>query len=321
MNYDGPPKDYHFLLLPKLTLLAFTAAVEPLRIANQVSGKALYRWFLMTEDGGPVQCSCGVEITPDGGLHDVPRQAGAFVCAGIEPADTLSPRAVAWISRQAAHGCEVGGICTGAFALARAGAIRGRRFTLHWENQPAFVEMFHDLSPTGHLYEIDRGLITCGGGSAATDMMLTLIERDHGRNLAMIVADMCLHGRSGGQGVTQKSAYSAALGSRNPHLIAAIRLMQENIETPIDILAVAAAVGISRRQLERLFRQHTSVSPVEYYVDLRVARAHALLNETTLSIGEIAVATGFSGTSQLAQRFRKRYGQSPGAYRRGWAQG
>ncbi|QYX56289.1 GlxA family transcriptional regulator [Roseovarius sp. SCSIO 43702] len=317
--YDGPPRDYHFLLLPKLTLLAFTAAVEPLRIANQVSGKALYRWFLMTEDGQPVQCSCGVRITPDSALEDVPRQAAAFVCAGIEPATTVSSRAVAWISRQAAHGCEVGGICTGAFALARAGVIRGRRFTLHWENQPAFQEIFHDLTPTGHLYEADRGLLTCGGGSAATDMMLSLIERDHGKDLAQIVADMCLHARSGGQDVAQRSAYSAALGSRNPHLIAAIRMMQENIETPVDILEIADEVGISRRQLERLFRQHTSVSPVEYYIDLRVARAYALLNETNLGIGEIAAATGFSGTSQLAQRFRRRYGMSPGAYRRSWS--
>ncbi len=317
--YDGPPKDYHFLLLPRLTLLAFTSALEPLRIANQVSGKALYRWFLMTEDGAPVTCSCGVHITPDSGLVDVPRNAAAFVCGGTEPAGTASSRIVNWIARQDAHGCAVGGICTGAFALARAGVIRDRSFTLHWENQPSFVEIFPRLEPTGHLFEADRGLVTCGGGSAATDMMLGLIERDHGKELALIVADMCLHARSGAQGVAQRSAYSAALGSRNPHLIAAIRLMQENIETPRDILSISEEVGVSRRQLERLFKQHTAVSPVEYYIDLRIARAHALLNETDMSIAEIASATGFSGTSLLAARFRKRYGKPPGAYRRSWS--
>jgi len=152
-------------------------------------------------------------------------------------------------------------------------------------------------------------------------MMLSIIERAQGKNLALIVADMCLHARSGAQSVAQKSAYSAALGSRNPHLIAAIRLMQDNIETPIDIHEITEEIGISRRQLERLFRQHTSVSPMDYYVDLRVARAHALLNETTLSVGEIAVASGFTGTSQLAKRFRQRYGKSPAAYRRTWENG
>ena len=316
--YDGPPKDYFFVLLPGLTLLAFTAALEPLRIANQVSGKTLYRWFLMTADGGPVTCSCGVQVTPDGGLQDLSRGATGFVCSGVDPRSTSLPRVVTWVARQQAHGCSIGGICTGAFALARAGVIRGRRFTLHWENQPGFVELFQGLEPTGNLYENDRGLITCGGGHAATDMVLELIERDHGKDLAMIVADMCLHSRTGAQGSPQKSAYSAALGSRNPHLIAAIRLMQENIETPVDVLSLADEVGISRRQLERLFRQHTGMSPVEYYIDLRVGRAHALLNETNLSIAEIAAATGFSGTSQLAARFRKRYGKAPGAHRRSW---
>ena len=319
--YDGPPRDYHFLLLPGLTLLAFTAALEPLRIANQVSGKALYRWFLMTEDGAPVVCSCGVQVTPDGALEDLPRQATGFVCAGIDPAATSLPRVVTWVARQHAHGCAVGGICTGAFSLARAGVIKGRKFTLHWENQPGIVEIFQELEPTGNLYENDRGLITCGGGHAATDMMLDLIERDHGKDLAMIVADMCLHTRASAQAMPQKSAYSAALGSRNPHLIAAIRLMQEHIETPMEVLDIADEVGISRRQLERLFRQHTGVSPVEYYTELRVGRAHALLNETNLSIAEIAAATGFSGTSQLAARFRKRFGKSPGAYRRSWSGG
>jgi len=126
--YDGPPRDYYFLLLPKLTLLAFTSALEPLRVANQIAGKELYRWYVMTGDNAPVTCSCGVNITPDTPLRDVPRDAAAFVCAGIEPLDTLTRRAVTWISRQRAFGCMAGGICTGAFALARAGLLEGRRF-------------------------------------------------------------------------------------------------------------------------------------------------------------------------------------------------
>src|SRR6056297_474641 len=91
--YDRPPRDVYFLLLPKLTLLAFTSALEPLRVANQVAGRELYRWYVMTGDGGPVTCSCGVNITPDGRLGDIPRDALAFVCAGIEPTETVSPRA------------------------------------------------------------------------------------------------------------------------------------------------------------------------------------------------------------------------------------
>ncbi len=304
--YDGPPRDYYFLLLPKLTLLAFTSAVEPLRVANQVSGKALYRWYIMTADNAPVSCSCGVNITPDTNLRDVPRSAAAFVCAGIEPLETLTPAATAWISRQRAFGCKVGGICTGAFALARAGLLKDRRFTLHWENQPAFTETCHGLTPTGSLYENDGGLLTCGGGGAAADMMLDIIERDHGRDLAGIVADMCLHFRTASRAALQRPAAAAVIGSRAPRLIAAVGFMTDHIEDPVEMGDVARHIGLSRRQLERLFRRHLSVTPAQYYLDLRVARAHALLNETSMSVAEIAAATGFASSSQLSQRFRKR---------------
>ncbi len=320
VGYDGPPKDYFFLLLPKLTLLAFTSAVEPLRITNQVTGKELYRWYVMTEDGGPVTCSCGVHITPDSGLQNIPRDAAGFVCSGIEPMANLSPGVVHWVSRQRAFGCKVGGICTGAFALARAGLLEGGKFTLHWENQPSFRETFIGLEPTGNLYENDQGLLTCGGGSAATDMMLDIIEQEHGAELATIVADMCLHFRSNNREAPQKSAYSFGLGSRNRHLIAAMQYMQKTLEDPVDIEAVAAHVDISRRQLERLFSGHVGVTPAQFYMDMRVTRAHALLNETNLSLAEIAAATGFGSTTQLAQRFRRRFGKSPSAWRKSWSQ-
>ena len=316
VNYEGPPHDVYFLLLPKLTLLAFTSALEPLRIANQVSGKELYRWHLMTEEGTPVRCSCGVLITPDTALQDIPRGAAAFVCAGVEPNETHSARTITWLSKQHAFGCRVGGICTGAFALARAGLLKGRRFTLHWENQPAFVEIFHDLPPTGALYENDNGLITCGGGSAATDMMLNQIECDHGPGLATIVSDMCLHSRGLRSEAPQKSIYSQALNSQNTRLIAAMEYMHEALECPLEIQDIAIKVGISKRQLERLFRRYTGITPAQLYLELRIARAHALLNETGMSIAEIAIATGFATTSQFSARFRKRFGTPPSIHRR-----
>lgn len=319
VDYNGPPKDFYFLLLPNLTMLAFSAAVEPLRVVNQVSGKALYRWFVMSEDGAPVRCSNGIVLTPDSGLENVPKTALAFICSGTEPTDSISPRVLQWISRQHAFGCKVGGICTGAFALARAGMLTGRRFTLHWENQPAFVEHFIGLEPSTNLYENDAGLMTCGGGNAATDMMLDMIETDHGKDLANVVADMCIHARSNNREVPQKSPLSVVLGSRNRHLISALQLMNENLENPLEMAEIAEAANISRRQLERLFKRYVSVTPAQFYLDLRVSRAHALLNETALSIAEIAAATGFNSTSQLALRFRKRYGQPPGAFRKSWA--
>lgn len=318
VDYDGPAREFYFLLLPRLTLLAFSAALEPLRIANQVAGKELYRWYLMTEDGAPVRCSCGVLLTPDRALGDLPRDARGFVCAGVEPARHVSARVAHWISRQRAFGGRVGGICTGAFALAQAGQLDGRRFTLHWENQPAFMERYIGLTPSGRLFENDNGLLTCGGGSAATDMMLSLIEADHGTDLAAVVADMCLHQRSRSPDMAQRSAHSRALSSRNPHLLAAIQIMSDTLETPLESDDIARQAGVSRRQLERLFRRYINQSPAQFYMGLRVSQAHALLGETSMSVGEIAMATGFASASQLSARFRKRFGLSPGAYRKTW---
>jgi transcriptional regulator GlxA family with amidase domain len=319
VDYDGPPRDFHFVLLNKLTMLAFSSAVEPLRIANQITGRPLYRWFTMTADGSPVRCSNNVLITPDGPLIDITKQDRSFVCSGVEPTASLDSKVTNWVRRQQAHGTQVGGICTGAFTLAATGALTNRRFTLHWENQPAFLETYSDLKPTPNLYEKDQGLMTCGGGSASTDMILDLIETDHSKELAIMVADMCLHSRSLNKGVRQQSAQAVALGTRNPRMIKAMELMEANLEDPIPIDELSAEVGLSRRQLERLFKRYLSETPTETYMSHRVARAHALLSETNLSITEIAMATGFSNPNQLSLRFRKRFGISPYTLRKGWA--
>jgi transcriptional regulator GlxA family with amidase domain len=318
IKYDGPPKDFYFILLPKMTLLAFSAAVEPLRVANQVTKKELYRWFTLSDDGLPVTCSNLVTITPDMALQPLPKEASYFVCAGVEPATAASEKTLNWLNRQRAFGSTVGGICSGAFALAKAGLLKNRKFTLHWENQPAFSEHFPGLEPTPNLYENDDGLLTCGGGNAATDMMLDLIEADHGKDLAIIVADMCIHSRSHNQSAPQKSAYSVALGSRNQRLINAMQYMEDNLEEPVDISELADHVQTSRRQLERLFKKYVLMTPNQFYFDLRVSRAHALLNETNLPVTEIAMATGFNSTAQLAKRFKAKYGTSPQAFRKGW---
>ncbi len=318
LAHDGPPRDCYFLLLPKLTMLAFSAAVEPLRIANQVTRKELYRWFTLSGDGGPIRCSNGVQIQPDSGLETMSRDALVFVCSGVEPAEAASGPVLNWLRRQRAFGVQLGGICTGAFALAEIGALQGRAFTLHWENQPAFAERYPGLEPSGALYEVADGMMTCGGGSAATDMMLELIEREHGAELAIVVADMCIHTRSHNRAAPQQSAYSVAIGSRNPRLLAAMQYMQDNLEEPLTIHDIAAAMHISRRQLERLFKRYVGVSPNAFLVDLRLKRAHALLNETNLSVTEIAAACGFGSTRQMSERFREAYGRSPHHFRKGW---
>jgi AraC family carnitine catabolism transcriptional activator len=319
VDTTGPARVFHFLLLPKLTMLAFSAAVEPLRIANQLAQKTLYEWYTVSAHGAPVTCSNGITITPDMGLGDLPKGATVFVCSGVEPHKSASPDVVGWLRRHHRMGVRMGGICTGAFALAQAGIIGKNRFTLHWENQPAFTESHPDFVPTQNLYEIEERLITCGGGNAATDMMLDLIEADHGPQMALVVADMCIHKRSNDRQAPQKSSLSVAIGSRNQKLLQAIQVMTQTVEEPLPLLDLCETLDISRRQLERLFKKYTHQSPTQFYYGLRLERAHALLNETNMTITEIAAATGFNSTSHLARQFRTKYGVSPNSFRKAWS--
>jgi AraC family transcriptional regulator, carnitine catabolism transcriptional activator len=316
---DDTPRDFYFLLLNKSTMLAVAAAIEPLRIANQVTNSQLYRWYVMTEDGAPIKCSNGMTVTPDHALQPLPPEAVGFVCAGVEPQDGIGEVTLNWLRREHRFGRHLGGICTGAFALAQAGLLSNRSFTLHWENQPGFIEEYPDLSPSPHIYEIDERLMTCGGGSAATDMMLNLIEAHHGKQLAIIVADMCLHVRSGSKMVSQKSNYAVAIGSRNPRLLMALQLMQDSIENPLTIEELCRELDISRRQLERLFARYLDQSPVQVYFDMRLSHANALMTETNMSVTEIALASGFNSATHFSRQFKRKFGTSPHFFRKGWS--
>lgn len=310
---DGAPltRDFHFLLLPKMTMLAFSAALEPLRIANQLTGKCLYRWHLLTEDGQPVRCSNGVSIVADGGLGETRPEDTVFVCSGVDGYLAASARAVAWLREQARHGRTMGGLCTGAFSLARAGLLAGRRFTLHWENQPAFAEIFPELPVASQIYCRDGQIITCGGGNAGVDLVVSLIRDHHGSGLATRVAEMCLHGLPRGEADAQRLAAAAEPALRDPRLAAILAAMREGFAGDIDVGELAARHGLSRRQMERLFQSRLGSSPAAALRDMRLDRAHSLMAETGLSLMDIAVACGFQSAATFRKAYRQRFGVLP----------
>ncbi|MCB6176627.1 GlxA family transcriptional regulator [Rhodobacter sp. Har01] len=280
----GPTRTYAFILVPGFTLLAFASAVEPLRIANQLSQQPLYRWRVLSETGGPVASSSGIAVGADGPIETFDRDARVFVCAGNPQSAAAAPAVVAAVARHHRFGGVVGGICTGAVALAKAGLVAGRRFTLHWENQPGFVETFPDQTPTASRFETDGRLMTCGGGAASTDMMLSVIADEHGADFAAMVSEMCLRTVMPGVDPEQRSSLAALMSSRNPVLIASVTLMNRHIEEPLSMDDLAEAAGYSRRHLERLFREATGKSPGEFYRGLRLDRGRNLLSTTELTL-------------------------------------
>lgn len=307
-------RDYYFILLPKMTLLAFSSAVEPLRLANQLTGQCLYRWFLLSEDGQPVQCSNSISIAADSPLIPVHRDDAVLVCSGLEGHRAAQPKTLDYLRRHHRNGGLVGGICTGAYTLARAGLLTARKFTLHWDNQPAFSEHFPALPVSAHLFERDRNIITCGGGAAGTDMMLSVIEQDHGPGLAHRVADMCVHGAKRRADVAQQSSIATAINSRNPRLVRLVRQMHDNIEEPLGLVEMTEQEGISKRQMERLFLRYLGAPPSQYYKNIRVDHGRTLIVETDMTITEIAFACGFSSQLLFSRAYKLRFGENPSAF-------
>lgn len=304
-------KSYAFLLLRDFTLLAFSAAIEPFRIANQLSQKPLYRWSVVSEDGKPVRSSSGVEIAADGPLQSIGRDTVIFACSGNLGGGNPSKSTLAFLHRHHRTGGTLGGVCTGAVALAQAGLLEGRAFTLHWECHPGFVETFPQLVPSKRRFEIDNRVLTCGGGAAAADMAISIIRKDHGDAFATIVADMCLLRDDAGANLGQRTSIGAVLHTRNPGLIEIVKLMTDNVEAPLTIEELAARVGYTKRHIERQFQRCLGVTPTRFYQNLRLDLARSLITETDMSLFEIAAACGFNSKSYFAKVFARRFGKPP----------
>ncbi len=303
------------VLVPQFSMSAFSAALEPFRIANQLTGQPLYHWRLLSEDGKPVRASNGVEVCVDGNLSDTERDTLVFVCSGVEPQKMTTDAVAHWVRRQWRNGRIVVGLCTGAHALAQAGILSGKQFTLHWENLPAFREMYPDLEPLEQLYTVDGRIMTCSGGSAATDLCVKLIKDSHGQLLSQEVLNMCLVPFQRAGTDRQTASQSAAIGTRNQKLVEMVVYFEEHLEEGVNLEAASAQVGVSRRQMERLFKQYTGTSPREYLMNMQLQRGRALLAETNLSVAEVAIASGFLSAVSFSKRYRSKYGQSPFQFR------
>ena len=306
-------RDFYFLLLPRTTMLAFGSAIEPLRIANQLTGKCLYRWHVISESGEPVRCSNGISISVDGPLKQISTSDVLLVCSGLEGFSAANTKSLDALRYHKRRGGIVGGICSGAYSLARAGVLENKSFTLHWENQGAFAEQYPELALSDQLFIVDNNVITCGGGVSAVDLMLALIEEDYGAGLAQKVADMCVLGSQRKREVHQRASISSALNSRNPRLVNAVHIMSENLEDPLSLEDVAYQVGASTRQLERLFKRFLGITPSRYYKDIRLDLGRSLIHETELSVMEIAFACGYASSTQFSKGYKARFGESPHA--------
>ncbi|WP_292288448.1 GlxA family transcriptional regulator [Marivita sp.] len=314
VELDRVPKRsrrFVFVLLPDFTMLCFAAAVEALRIANRMANRQLYEWTIIGEGGEEVTCSAGVSFKLDSDLIELNRDDMALLCGGIDVQSATTRRIINWLRREARRGLSVAGLCTAAHSLATAGLLDGKRATIHWENQDSFSEEFPEVELTKSIFVVDGNRITTAGGTASVDLMLKIIADDYGEELAGAVADQLIYNSIRTDQDTQRLSVPTRIGVRHPKLSKVIQMMEQNIEEPISPSILAQQVGMSTRQLERLFRRYLNRSPKRYYMELRLQKARNLLMQTDMSVINVALACGFASPSHFSKCYRAHYETTP----------
>jgi transcriptional regulator GlxA family with amidase domain len=304
-----------FLTLPQYSQIAVANAVEPLRMANSISGQLAYEWVITSLDGQPVSASNGLSLSPTVGLHQIGRPDIVFVCGGRNVRDAVTPTLLAALRRLSEQGTGLGALCTGGYALARAGLLDRCRATIHWENVSALREEFPRIIISDQVFTIDRNRYTASGGVAPLDLMLNLIETKLGSKVSQLVSEQFIVDRIRSDKDRQYVPLRAQVGVSHQSLIKVAELMEANVERPVSLERIAQETGLSRRQIERLFKRHLNCVPKRYYLELRLKRARELLLQTAMPIMDITTACGFQSPPHFSKCYRKQFGYPPSVER------
>lgn len=306
-------KAYAFVLVPGYSQLGFSCALEALSLANRYpTGGPFYRWRLLSETGAPVPAYNGVTVSVDGPLAPLERDETLIVCAGEDVGKNVSKKLISWLRNEVRRGMDFGALSSGTYVLALAGLLSGKRVTTHWEYRAALTEILPDVIIEDAIFTVDGRIFTTAGGAASMDMMLDRIRTEHGPQLSTWVADQMVYTDPRLANHAQRIKLQARAQVRNAKLGVAIQIMENNIEDPLTPDDISDVIGLSTRQLERLFAKHVGVSPKRYYLGLRLEKARDLLRQTDFSVTDVCVACGFKSLSHFSKSYRAAYGISPG---------
>lgn len=312
------PTRFGFLLLVNFTLISLSSAIEPLRMANRIRGKDDYTWKTISKTGEPVAASDGLRVNVDVGIDDEESMNNVdvvIVCGGIRVEENSSKHLSKWLKTVNQKGIALGAICTGSYILAEAGLLDGYRCSIHWENMAAMIDLFPNVSVSRSVFTIDRNRYTSSGGTTPVDMMLHIISAQCGAEVSAGVAEQFIYERIRRSDDQQRIPLKHVIGHQSGKLVVAVELMEANIKEPISQEDLASYVGLSRRQLQRLFQRYLMCAPSRYYLQLRLQRARELLRQTSMSLVEISALTGFVSTSHFSKSYKAFYGHSPSAER------
>ena len=303
-NHDISPCQISILLFGNFSNHCLANILEPLRAANDLSGRLNYRWKIVTLDGLEVSSSSGLRLGADARLSD----AGGDILM-VMPSYEFLAHATVTTSRAlraaAKRFTTLAGLDTGSWLLAEAGLLDGHQATIHWDEIDRFSERFFEVHVQKEAVVFDRRRASCGGASTAFEMALQLIGEAHGPTLRMRVENLFM------------GAYSEQPDPQVGIVPRALQLMRTNLEEPLLISDIAAQLGRSQRHLEIQVRAKMGANPQVIYRRMRLALAHSLAVEAQVSVAEIAVRCGYQDASAMTRAFRVEFETTPQAVRRG----
>lgn len=304
-------------MLPEFSHLGLAAAVEPLFIANWLAQKTIFEWTVISADGSAVRASNGIVVPVSGDLSAATGCQTVFVLASFEPGRALrEPQVLPWLKRLARSGVELCGIENGSWVLAAAGLLNERVVAVHWDNVEGFQEKYPATSPVSQLFARRGARVTCAGASAILDLLVAWIGWHGHADLAAEVAKHLLMGASR-DGALEQGAVPAERRSRFDAVVEqAEAIMRRHVDEPLRCAEVARRVGLSLRQIERLFKQQAGCSVLQRYRLIRMSKAHQLLQQTDSSVTQIALACGFSSPEYFCRLYRRLFACSPSNDRR-----
>jgi len=314
-----PPLRVGIVPLRHFTLLPFSGFIDVLRLATDEGDRSRQRscrWTVMTADGDEVSASCGNVVRPDAPFRDPQQFDYIVVVGGLLHAGPQSNDAVdAYLLDAAAKGVALVGLCTAVFTLIRLGLMANRQCCVSWYHFWDLKKAFPDVTPIAdRLFVVDGPRITCAGGTAAVDLAAWLVARHVGRAAAEKALHILLADRARPADSPQPHIVSDD-APVDPRLSRAIAIVDQSLTDPPSVDALACAVGLSRRQLERVFRSQLGLSPWQYLLQRRLRQGHWLLTQTTRTVTDIAQACGFADASHFSRRMRQSFGATPQALR------
>lgn len=317
-NPDDQAARLFFVLIPRFNMLTLTGLIEPGRIANYLSLSPVYANTYLSFDGLVVSASNGLSVTCEEPPEKLNRNDIVFVLGSWGGEHYANPKLFSWLRFQARLGVRLCAIEIGSYLFARAGLLSQKLATTHWSYLAGFQEQFPDTITTEQLFTEDGKIMTCSGGTAGIDLMLHLIQQEHGERLTGEISDQIMHHPVRQPDAPQRMTHGRGTETLASGVRAAIDLIEKYVDDPLSVPQIADQIGVSQRQLERQFGKAMGCSVVQFGLLWRLQHARVLLISTELSVREIATASGFNSLSHFAFSFKKCFERRPSDYRQAW---